>query len=123
MPRGPSPGWRARKEPVLDHWLMAVVNQAGGIGKHTNGLYGELVVDDLAGQEEAAEYKRALYRCAAYMHRNGRAPVSVHADTERRGSQWIVRFQVYDKTWGRQHIMTKHGPDRSKWPYDVRRRA
>ena len=121
MPRGPSPGWRARKAPVLDHWLMAVVDQAGGIGQHANGCYGTLLIDGFADKDEALEYQRALYRCAAYMHRNGVAPVSVHVDTERDSGKWLIRFTVYDKTYGRKHIMDKHGPDRSKWPYDVRR--
>jgi hypothetical protein len=123
MPRGAAPGWRARKPPVLDHWLMAVVNRAGGAGHHTDGCYGELHIDGFADQEEALEYEKALYRCAAYMHRNGIADISVHVDTERRGGEWIVRYQVYDKTWGRKHIMEKHGPDRSRWPYDVRRKV
>ena len=47
VPRGPAPGWRARKQPVLDSHILAAVNAAGGVGKHNAGHYGELVIDGL----------------------------------------------------------------------------
>lgn len=123
MPRGPAPGWRARKQPVLDSHILAAVNAAGGVGKHNAGHYGELVIDGFADADEAKEWSRALYRSAAYLHRNGIAPVSVSVKTEKTAGGLQLRFNVFDKTTGRGYILDKHGTDRSKWPYDARRKG
>lgn len=124
MPRGPSPQWRRRKEPVVDHWVLASVEQAGGIGRHhpKTGHYGELIIDGLTSRAEAAEWKRALFRCAHYLNRTGQASVGMSADIERDGRGYRIRFRAVDKTLARQHVMAKYGSDRSKWPYDPRRR-
>jgi hypothetical protein len=124
MPRGPSAQWRARKEPVSDHYLLASVTQAGGIGKHDErGAYAELVVKGLADREEAAEWKRSLHRCAVFMHRNGIADISVSTKVERAGKGYQLRFTVWNKTHSRAYVMKTYGPDRSLWPYDPRRRG
>jgi hypothetical protein len=125
MPRGPAPAWRARKEPVVDDWIMASVERAGGIGKHhpTTGHYAELVITDLADKAEADEYKRALFRCAHYLNRTGQAPLSMSAKVERDGAKYKITFRAVDKTLARAHVLAKYGNDRSKWPYDPRRRG
>lgn len=126
MARGPAPGWKARKEPVLDDHIFASVTRAGGIGKHhpQTGHYAELIIRGFADRDEAIEWQRALYRCALYLHRTGQAPVSMHAKVERDGkSAWLIRFKAVDKTIARQHVLDRYGPDRSKWPYDPRRRG
>lgn len=124
MPRGPTPQWRRRKEPILDDWILESIERAGGIGKHhpQTGHYAELVISDLADKAEAAEYKRALFRCAHYLTRTAQVPVSMSADIERDGRKYRIRFRAVDKTLARQHVMAKYGNDRSKWPYDPRRR-
>ena len=49
MPRGPAPGWRQRKEPVTDDYILAAVTKSGGLGKHdANGHYATLVIKGLA---------------------------------------------------------------------------
>ena len=122
MPRGPSPAWRARKEPVLDDYIHASVNQAGG--KHNkDGHYAELVIRDLDSREEATEWKNALYRCALYLQRNGVLDVSMHAEIERDGDKFAIRYKAVDKTHARAHVMAKYGTDRTKWPYDPRRKG
>lgn len=125
MPRGPAPQWRARKQPVLDDYVLASVTQAGGPGKHhpETGHYAMLIIRGLADREEAGEWKRALFRCAHYLHRNGIADVSMSADIKRSGSGYLIEFRAVDKTIARQHVMAKYGTDRSKWPYDPRGRA
>lgn len=116
MPRGPAPGWRARKEPVLDDWIQASVAQAGG--KHDDsGQYAELHITGLAGLEEAREYVRALHRAGRYLG------FSVHAKHQRAGRGYIVRFRAIDKTHARAFVMQRYGTDRSRWPYDPRRRG
>lgn len=125
MPRGPAPAWRARKQPVVDEWLMASVNQAGGLGKHdaTTGHYRELVIRGLATREEAAEWKRALHRCAVYLHKNKIADIGVRTAIERDGKQYRIRFSAINKAHTYLFMIERYGEDRSKWPYDPRRRG
>ncbi len=132
MPRGPAPGWRRRKEPVLDHWVLASVSAAGGLGKHhpETGHYSELVIKGLADREEAAEWRRALFRCAHFLNRTGQAAVSMSARITKhaqpcgeKGCQFHITFKAIDKTLARKAVLDKYGPDRSKWPYDPRRRG
>lgn len=125
MPRGPAPQWRRRKDPVLDDYVMASVTQAGGVGRHhpQTGHYRELVIDDLKNREEAGEWKRALFRAAHYLARNGIAAVSMSATIERAGSGYLIRFRAVDKVLARKHVLDRYGTDRSKWPYDPRRKG
>lgn len=125
MPRGPAPGWRSRKEPVTDDYILASVSQAGGPGRHhpDTGHYAELLITGLTSKEEAAEWRASLFRCAHWLTRNRGAEVSMSAKIERDGSGYRIRFAAVDKTIARQHVLTKYGPDRTKWPYDPRRRA
>lgn len=127
MPRGPAPAWRARKPPVVDDHILASVEQAGGIGRHhpDTGHYATLYIRGLASREEAAEWSSALYRCAHYLHRHGLADVSMSAKITRSAKKpgtWEIEFRAVDKTLARKHVMEKYGADRSKWPYDPRRR-
>ena len=125
MPRGPAPAWRARKPPVVDAHIMASVTQAGGLGKHhpQTGHYAVLVIKGLASKEEAAEWRRALFRCAHHLNRTGQAPVSMSARISRDGTGYKITFAAVDKTLAKAHVLAKYGTDRSKWPYDPRRRG
>lgn len=131
MPRGPAPAWRARKPPVVDDWILASVNQAGGLGAHhpDTGHYADLVITEFTTKEEAIEWRQALFRCAHYLNRTGRAPVSMSAKVVKHGKKctkkgciFHVEFRAVDKTLARKHVLDRYGPDRSKWPYDPRRR-
>ena len=124
MPRGPAPAWRARKEPITDDYLLAAVNQAGGPGQHdpATGLYATLIVRGFKDRDEAKEYDLSLYRCCLWLTRNRNADISVSTKIKHAGEGYLIEFSVYNKTHARAHLMTKHGTDRSKWPYDPRRR-
>lgn len=124
MPRGAAPAWRVRKEPVSDDYLLAAVNQAGGPGKHdpATGHYATLIIKGFETREEAAEWSRSLYRCCLWLTKNRNADLSVTTKIKRSGGGYLIEFSVYNKTHGRAHIMATHGTDRSKWPYDPRRR-
>jgi len=105
---------------------MASVDQAGGLGHHdpATGHYAELVIKGLADRDEATAWKNSLFRCAHYMSRNNIAPVSISvAKIEQDGTGFRLRFRAGDKTYARQRVLEKYGPDRSKWPYDPRRRG
>lgn len=135
MPRGPAPTWRARK-PVtvsgvhhataaeVDAYVIASVEQAAGRHHPQTGHYATLWIRGLATKEECAAWKQALFRCAHYLARNGIADVSMSTDRPvRDGRGYKFSFRAVDKTLARQHVMEKYGPDRSKWPYDPRRRG
>jgi hypothetical protein len=125
MARGPAPGWKARKEPVLDDHIFKSVELAGGLGKHhpETGHYQELLIRGFADRDEAIEWQKALHRCALYLHRTGQASVSMSAKIERDGKGWRIRFKAVDKTFAKKYMLDRYGPDRSKWPYDPRRRG
>ncbi len=126
MPRGPAPAWRVRKPPISDPYILAAIEQAGGLGKHDpqTGHYAQLVIRGLADRDEAAEWKSSLFRCAHYLSRNGIAAVSVsQCDIERDGAGWKITFRISDKTMARKHQLDTHGADRSRWAYDPRRRG
>ena len=93
------------------------------MGKHDeNGHYAELHLRGFTDKAEAAEWSAALYRCAHYLNRTGQAAVSMSAKVERDGRGYMVVYHAIDKTHARAHVIAKYGPDRSKWPYDPRRR-
>lgn len=125
MPRGPVPEWRRRKEPILDSWIHASVQQAGGVGKHhpETGHYAPLIIRGLDTREEAEEYRKALYRCAHHLNRHGILPVSMSAQIQRNGTGYQIEFRAVDKTLARAFVLRKYGTDRSKWPYDPRARG
>ena len=123
MPRGPAPGWRKRKEPVTDDYILAAVNQAGGIGKHdANGHYATLVIKGFADRDEALEWQKSLFRCALFLHKRRGIPVSMSVKISRDGKAWKITYTVHDKTHATAYHLRVHGSDRTKWPYDVMRR-
>lgn len=116
MPRGPAPPWRARKQPVLDHYIQASIDRAGG--RHDDrGWYAELHITGLADHDEAAEHVRALHRSARYLGH------SVHAKAVRHGGGYKVIFTAISKVHARKYVLEKYGADRAKWPYDPRRQG
>lgn len=125
MPRGPVPEWARRKEPVCDPHVWASINAAGGLGKHdrTTGHYGELLITGLTSRDEAAEWKKALYRSAYHLHRHGHAPVSMSAKIEPDGQAYRIRFKAVDKTMARGFMLKRYGSDPAHWPYDPRRKG
>lgn len=121
MPRGPAPQWRQRKPPVTDDYIRAAIAQAGGEHHPQTGHYGTLVIRGLDSRDEAAEYKRSLFRCALWLTRNGGPSVSIsQADIERDGTGYKLTFRVSDKVHARKYQLETKGTDRSKWSYDPR---
>jgi len=124
MPRGPAPGWKARKQPVTDDYILAAVSQAGGLGQHhpQTGEYATLVLRGFADRDEALEWQRSLYRCALYLSKHKIADVSMSVRMTRDGDGWKLVYRVGDKTHGRRYHLETRGADRQLWPYDPRRR-
>lgn len=116
MPRGPAPPWKRRKEPILDHYLQASVNRVNGVYDQ-NGWYGLLVYAGCESFDRAKEIKQALYRSGQHMN------LAVMTDiVEAEDKTWQVHFRAIDKKHARAYVVQKHGTDRSRWPYDPRRK-
>jgi len=104
---------------------MESVQRAGGLGRHdANGRYADLLITGLEDREQADEFRRSLFRCAHFLNRRGIAAVSMSADPPARqpDGSYVISFRAIDKTAGRAYILAKHGGDRTRWPYDPRRR-
>lgn len=123
MPRGPAPGWRARKQPVADAHVLASVQQAGGQFDPKTGFYGRIIMRFGPGDDPKV-WHQALRRSARYLHRNGVADVGIHIEPLKRDAKGpYLAYVAVNKTHTYQYMLTKYGNDRSKWPYDPRRRG
>ena len=126
MPRGPAQPYRARKQPVSDHYILAAIDKAGGPGKHdAQGHYGVMVIKELKDRDEAEEWHHSLYRCALWLTRNRKNLVGngisvSQADIQRDGTEWKIIFRITDKVHGRKYQLENRGTDRSKWFYNPR---
>jgi len=117
MPRGAAPPWRARKEPILDDHLYASVTQAGGV-HNEQGHYATLIHAGCESRERAQEIKKALYRSAYHLD------VSLMTKIIKAGDgTYSVEYTAIDKAHGKKYMLEIHGPDRSKWSYDPRRKG
>jgi hypothetical protein len=111
-----------RKQPILDGWILASVNQAGGLGNYDDeGHYATLVIRGLADRGTAQEWKRGLYRSALYLTRHG-TPVSISEasiirDLVRR-SGWQLTFRVSDKGRAIEHQEATYGTNPANYAYN-----
>lgn len=117
MPRGPAPQWKRRLEPIMDDYLRASVDRANGIPHPDTGHYAELIYAGIESRERATEIKKALYRSGRYVKVSVSATVHPADD-----GTYLVRFKAIDKAQAKRYILEKYGTDRSKWPYDPRRK-
>ena len=117
MPRAAAPQWRRRKEPITDDLVLASINAAGGKFDEQTGHYARLRFTGCESRERANEVKQSLYRCAAYLKFSMSATVLPAED-----GTYTVEYVVINKAHARAHVLAKYGTDRSKWPYDPRRK-
>lgn len=108
-----------RKDCRFDHLVVAAV--AKGYGT-------ELRYQGIGTYERADEIRRGIYRCARHRGITAEAGHSREATTGemgiwKTGSEWEVRYRVWDKKTARKRHLERYGPDRTKWPYDPRRAA
>src|SRR5260370_42335791 len=58
MPKGPPPGWRQRKQPIMDEHVK--LSMSYPMTEET-GHYGEITIADITGMEKAVETRRGLF--------------------------------------------------------------
>lgn len=110
MPRGPSPNWKN----VAAHTQQALpfVRAALQYGHDV-----ELQITEVA-EGEAMDLRRGLFNAAKLYN------VSLHCNAARQtDGTFTLTYAVHSKTDGRAHVLAKHGGDRTRWPYDPRRKG
>ncbi len=120
MPKGPPPSWRSR-DCSFDHLVVAAVSEAPGqLLKYTG-------IEDL---ERAHAIRRGIYRCAKHRGLSAAAGPSGRIvegpedpGVHKRGQTYEVWYLITDKRTGRRQHLERYGNDRSRWPYDPRRKA
>lgn len=123
MPRGPSPGWSRRTEPILDDWILKSINHAGGKYDADTGHYAKLVYAGCATKSRADQIEDALYRCGRYLHRRKIADIGVHAKARKQPESdgtFSVDYVAINKAHTYKYLIDKHGEDKNKWPYNPR---
>ena len=122
MPRGPAPGWRARKQPVCDPHVLASVEQANGKYDPATGFYAWIVMR-LDPEDDAREWHNALRRAAVYLYSKGIADIGIHVEQGSDAKGRYLKYVAINKTHTHKYMIERYGTDRSKWPYDVHRRG
>jgi len=68
-----------------------------------------------ASREQVLRRKQGLFNAAR------RAGVSLSIDDiTKSGTEWKITFRLHDKRIGRAYVVTRHGSDRTQWPYNAR---
>jgi hypothetical protein len=117
--KGPPPAWN-RRDCSFDHLVRAAVVK--GYGRVL--VYGG--IEDIG---RAHEIRKGIYRCARHRKLTADAgPSSRLAGGDemgirKTGRTYELRYRIFSKRTGKKSVLDRHGPDRSKWPYDPRRPA
>jgi hypothetical protein len=106
---------RPLKEPVMDSFVQASVDQAGGVFDPATGWYANVHYTGCADESRAKEIVQGLHRAArrigVSIAAKAHKPDSIHPDG------WYVEYWAVDKAMARKYVLEKYGKDRSKWPY------
>jgi len=108
---------RRRMEPILDSHLQASVTQASGV-YDSDGHYAVILYTGCATRERAKEIVQALHRSGRHLGLSVSAVPKPAPD-----GTFTVVYHAIDKAHARAHVLARYGTDRSKWPYDPRRRG
>lgn len=109
MGRRPIHSMKPRKEPILDHYVQASVEQ----GMNDAGHYGELVYAGVEDQLRAVEIRRSLFRSAKHLGVSLKADVEQAADGTHQ-----VRFHAIDKAVARAHMVQTYRGREHEMPYN-----
>jgi hypothetical protein len=113
VPKGPSPQWKRRLDPVLDHEVQAAISHVNGKHDPDTGRYATLHHTGCADRDRAKEIKQALYRSARHLN------VSLHTNiVKATDGTWTVEFTPINKAHGRAYIAQQANGDPSKLAYN-----
>jgi hypothetical protein len=109
-----------RADHRFDHLVVAAVDKGYGV---------ELRYQGIGDFERANDIRKGIYRCGRHRGLAVEAGSGREADAGEMGihkmanGEWEVRYRIHDKKSARKRHIEKYGTDRSKWPYDPRRKA
>lgn len=110
--------WTRRKEPILDDYLRASIDQANGQYDPETGHYATLHYVGCESRERAKEISQGLYRAARHVKCSVQATVLPADD-----GTYTVEFRAIDKSMARKYVLQKYGTNRANWPYDPRHKG
>lgn len=114
MPKGGLPDYRRRKQPVLDDFLRASVDEAGGKHDPETGWYKVKHITGIANNAELKEVIRALHRSKRHVG------VSVTATPIRqKNGGYTVEFAAVHRDFARAYVAARYGDN---LPYNPHRR-
>jgi hypothetical protein len=103
--------------------VQASIDAVSGVHDSETGWYGTLHYTGCETRERAKEISDALFRCAYYMHTHKGPSVGMNTKIARADDgTYTVEFRATDKAFARAAVVAKYGEDRSKWPYDPRKK-
>ena len=117
MPKGPPR--IGQRDCRFDHLVAAAIGKGYGV---------ILVYTGIESLERGHDIRRGIYRCAKHREITAEAGKSSQlADGDEMGlrkvgDEYELRFRVWDKKSARAQMLQRYGTDRSKWPYDPRRK-
>jgi hypothetical protein len=116
MPKSPPPGLTQR-DCRFDHLVLAALAKGYGV---------VLVYSGITTLERGHEVRRGVYRCARHREVSADAGPARLVDGDEMGlraagGEFELRFRLWSKRAGRRRVLDRHGPDRTRWPYDPRR--
>ena len=117
MPRGPLPQYRMRKSNFDAH-LKASMDQAGGKFDAETGEYATLRDTGHKTREAAVEVQRGIFNARRYVGVKAKVKIVAEAD-----GSYSVEFAAVNPDHARAYMIAKYGTDRTKWPYDPRKKG
>lgn len=109
MSRGPSRPWRQLAEHTRQ--ALPYVRAAMSVGYDK-----ELPITEVT-EGEVTNFRRGLFNAAKHLG------ISLHCTARReKDGSWTLLYAVHHKTAGKAYVLSKHGTDRTAWPYNPRYR-
>jgi hypothetical protein len=104
VPKGPSPQWNRRKEPVLDDYLRESINGSGGEHDPVTGWYATKHIGGMANRDEVKEVIRAFHRSARHLG----VSVATKAIPNPNGG-WLIEYAAINKAHARAFVAQHYG--------------
>jgi len=107
----------------MDDYIMRSIAEAGGNYDPDTGHYAHLEYTGCPTLQRAEQIEDALYRCGRYLHRKKVADIGVKCNIKQAADgTYKVEYYAINKAHTRAYMISRYGEDRSRWPYDPRRR-
>lgn len=107
-----------RTEPIVDHYVMASINSVNGVHHKETGHYGKMTVTGFGSQQEAKDFKKALCRCALWMHRRTETHVGIAYKILKQGDgTYNLEYSAVNKEHAKAYVELKYGANKPYNPH------